>query len=77
MYSFTGDSDGAQPSGELVQGADGSFYGTTTAGGVFGYGTVFRVTANGTFTNLHSFNGADGRPLPGGWRRAAMAVSMA
>ena len=60
VYSFTGDSDGTRPSGELVQGADGSFYGTTTAGGLFDDGTVFRVAANGTFTNLHSFNGADG-----------------
>jgi uncharacterized repeat protein (TIGR03803 family) len=35
--------DGANPQGGLVQGSDGSFYGTTTYGGVGG-GTVFRLT---------------------------------
>jgi uncharacterized repeat protein (TIGR03803 family) len=66
VYSFTSGSDGSGPSGQLVQGADGNFYGATAAGGGFGYGTVFRVAANGTFTNLHSFNGADGMGSAGG-----------
>jgi uncharacterized repeat protein (TIGR03803 family) len=66
MYSFTGSNDGAQPSGELVQGADGGFYGATTAGGLFEYGAIFHVAANGTFTNLHFFNGADGMFPAGG-----------
>jgi len=61
LYSFSGDSDGGYPSGELLRGADGSFYGTTTAGGLSDYGTVFRIAPNGTFTNLHRFNGADGK----------------
>jgi uncharacterized repeat protein (TIGR03803 family) len=54
--------DGAVPYGGLVQGADGSFYGTTYGGGTSGYdaGTVFKVTASGTFTNLHNFSGPDG-----------------
>ena len=33
LYSFTGDEDGADPEAGLVQGLDGSFYGTTYAGG--------------------------------------------
>lgn len=59
--------NGADPSGTLVQGTDGSLYGTTQAGGVnFGCyeggtcGTVFKITLDGTLTTLHSFNGADG-----------------
>src|SRR4029077_19720844 len=53
--------NGSAPYGPLVQGNDGSFYGTTY-GGVSGtrYGTVFRVTGNGTFTMLHAFNLTDG-----------------
>src|SRR5438445_13328133 len=41
----------------LVQGSDGSFYGTTTEGGIAGKGTVFKVTTNGVFTTLVSFTG--------------------
>jgi uncharacterized repeat protein (TIGR03803 family) len=60
LYSFTGGSDGANPAGGLVQGADGGFYGTTTGGGASGFGNVFRLTADGSLTNLHSFSGTDG-----------------
>jgi uncharacterized repeat protein (TIGR03803 family) len=37
--------DGAHPNGALVHGIDGGFYGTTLAGGLADYGTVFRLTA--------------------------------
>ncbi|MCJ7791275.1 MAG: hypothetical protein MUP49_02515, partial [Dehalococcoidia bacterium] len=51
------DSDnGNNPSG-LVQGADDNIYGTTYQGGVYGYGTVFKMTPNGTLTTLASFSG--------------------
>jgi uncharacterized repeat protein (TIGR03803 family) len=63
LYSFTGGNDGAAPQAGLVQGGDGSFYGTTSGGGQGGAGTVFRLTvarsapvlqalalANGTLT---------------------------
>jgi len=53
--------DGMHPSTVLVQGADGSFYGTTQRGGdKGGYGTVFKVSRKGKLTVLHSFNGTDG-----------------
>jgi len=52
----------------LVQGNDGSFYGTTVAGGVNNGndGTVFQITPAGTLTTLYSFcqqggNCVDGR----------------
>ena len=61
LYSFTGDSDGATPYASLVQGTDGSFYGTAQEGGANSYGTLFKITSNGVFTCLYSFaNGADG-----------------
>jgi|HubBroStandDraft_6_1064221.scaffolds.fasta_scaffold01637_2 uncharacterized repeat protein (TIGR03803 family) len=56
--------DGANPQSVLVQGADGSFYGTTTTGGVNGGGTVFKINAGGTLTTIYNFcsqaNCADG-----------------
>jgi len=54
-------SDGCFPRGALVQARDGSFYGTTSAGGKFGGGTVFRLTPSGVLATLHSFEcAADG-----------------
>jgi uncharacterized repeat protein (TIGR03803 family) len=44
LYSFTGHNDGGWPFAALVQGSDGSFYGTTQVGGVGDAGTVFRLT---------------------------------
>ena len=44
LYSFSGTNDGANPRAVLVQGSDGSFYGTTSAGGTNNLGTVFRMT---------------------------------
>ena len=43
LYSFSG-SDGANPACALVQGSDGSFYGTTQQGGAHAAGTVFMLT---------------------------------
>ena len=48
-------SDGANPSGALIQGTDGNFYGTAQNGGAHSAGTVFKVTSSGRFTTLYSF----------------------
>jgi uncharacterized repeat protein (TIGR03803 family) len=56
LYSFTNGMDGASPMAGLVQGSDGNFYGTTSAGGLNGNGTVFRLTAAGSFQALYSFS---------------------
>jgi uncharacterized repeat protein (TIGR03803 family) len=55
LYSFTDGNDGANPQAALVQGNDGYFYGTTSAGGENGYGTVFKMSASGELTSLYSF----------------------
>jgi uncharacterized repeat protein (TIGR03803 family) len=62
LHTFIGGSDGAFPSGRLLQGSDGNFYGMTTQGGPDNRGTVFKVTPEGVETVLHSFSGgsADG-----------------
>jgi uncharacterized repeat protein (TIGR03803 family) len=66
LYSFTGGNDGAYPQVGLVQGSDGYFYGTTYSGGTNGAGTVFRITASGTLTTLHSFGSGSDVANPAG-----------
>ncbi|MGD0251648.1 MAG: choice-of-anchor tandem repeat GloVer-containing protein [Verrucomicrobiota bacterium] len=47
--------DGADPRAVLVL-SGGTFYGTTRYGGTAGWGTVFKLNADGTgFTNIYSF----------------------
>jgi uncharacterized repeat protein (TIGR03803 family) len=58
LYSFAGGSDGANPEAGLTQGSDGNFYGNTFQGGASGLGIVFKITAGGTETILHSFAGS-------------------
>ncbi len=53
-------SDGWNPKTSLVQGLDGDLYGTTSAGGQYSRGTVFKITTTGTLATLHSFNYTDG-----------------
>jgi uncharacterized repeat protein (TIGR03803 family) len=51
----------------LAQGNDGNFYGTSSAGGTSGKGTVFRMTPGGALTTLVSFTGGNdgGQPYAG------------
>lgn len=44
LHSFTGHSDGGQPIGGLVLDEQGNLYGTASAGGMYGQGTVFKIT---------------------------------
>lgn len=66
LYSFGGGPDGRYPYGGLVRDAAGNLYGTTSQGGVVGfgnsgYGTVFQLASPGKKTTLYSFTGgADG-----------------
>jgi uncharacterized repeat protein (TIGR03803 family) len=56
LHSFSGyPVDGSSPYSGLVQGSDSNFYGTTGSGGLYNWGTVFRITPSGTFTVIHSF----------------------
>jgi uncharacterized repeat protein (TIGR03803 family) len=60
LWSFDGTNalnSGAYPDSGLTLGTDGNFYGTTSAGGSAGAGSVFKITAGGKITTLHSFNG--------------------
>lgn len=64
LFSFNG-TNGAVPEGRLVQGADGSLYGTTIGGGTNhlatgGNGTVFRFSTNGVLTTLVFLDSTNG-----------------
>jgi len=58
LHSLQSQVDGANPLAGLVLATDGAFYGTTFLGGAQGYGTVFRMTSTGAFSNIYSFGGA-------------------
>jgi|HubBroStandDraft_1064217.scaffolds.fasta_scaffold01629_4 uncharacterized repeat protein (TIGR03803 family) len=68
LYNFQGGNDGASPLAALTPGKGGVLYGTTSAGGNSGNGTVFQLTPpaktgdSWTETVLYNFqgNGADG-----------------
>lgn len=50
----------------LIQGNDGNFYGTATTGGLYGCGTVFKITPTGNLTLLYSFTGGNDGGAPRG-----------
>src|SRR5208283_204129 len=64
LVTFYG-TNGAQPYAGLILGTNGSFYGTTSAGGAYDQGTVFTVTPSG-MTNMVSFDGTNGAKPMGG-----------
>jgi uncharacterized repeat protein (TIGR03803 family) len=60
IHRFQG-TDGAYPDSPLLIDGSGNLYGTTSRGGLYGYGNVFEMTPSGTETVLYSFTGgADG-----------------
>ncbi|QMU29621.1 choice-of-anchor tandem repeat GloVer-containing protein [Adhaeribacter radiodurans] len=60
LHQFNYTTDGGYPHGSLVKGADGNFYGLTSAGGSNTYGTIFKITPSGTFTVIKNFEYSTG-----------------
>ena len=72
LHSFT-TNDGANPQGGLVQGPDGTLYGTAKSGGTNGSGSIYSLAPDGSafsvlysFTALTSNTNADGMSPCGG-----------
>jgi uncharacterized repeat protein (TIGR03803 family) len=59
VHVFSASTEGTQLAGPLIQARDGNVYGTASAGGPLGGGTVFRVTLEGALTVLHAFRAPD------------------
>jgi uncharacterized repeat protein (TIGR03803 family) len=69
LYTFCSQlncADGTGAYAPLMQAPGGDLYGTTFGGGILtfqcegGCGTIFKITAGGTFTTLYKFHGKDG-----------------
>lgn len=79
LYDFCAQAncaDGSNPAAGLIQGRDGNFYGTTSAGGgANDDGVIFKITPTGTYTNLYDFcflaNCADGSAPQGSLLQAS------
>ena len=87
LYNFCSQGASACTDGEspvsLVLGGDGNFYGVTTQGGAYGYGTVFKATPAGTVPRCTAsaapppVHALTARILRSSWPRAATATSTA
>src|SRR5262249_24198425 len=52
--------DGDDPIGNVIVSPNGSVYGTTDRGGVYGSGTIFKLQPNGKLITVYSFDGTNG-----------------
>jgi uncharacterized repeat protein (TIGR03803 family) len=72
LYAFEGGSHGANPAAPVIMDETGTLYGTTNNGGMVcddsgaTCGTVFKLTANGKETGLHTFSGGNDGSYPKG-----------
>jgi uncharacterized repeat protein (TIGR03803 family) len=78
VYTFckkTNCADGSYPTAGLLLASNLDFYGTTTSGGKYADGTVFKLTPSGELTTLYSFckdtNCTDGEDPVGGLMQAS------
>jgi uncharacterized repeat protein (TIGR03803 family) len=58
--------DGLNPEAGVILDATGDLYGTTSQGGKYGNGTVWKLNSSGTYTILHSFVGGSEGAFPYG-----------
>jgi len=73
LYTFSGRADGADPEAGLTMDRAGNLYGTTSLGGYYDFGTVFKLSNRGSgwvFNNLYSFQGLS----DGGYPQARVTI---
>jgi len=58
---LNGTATGSHPKGALTLFSDGHLYGMTSSGGAYGFGTIFRVSVDGTFVKIYDFDGINGK----------------
>jgi uncharacterized repeat protein (TIGR03803 family) len=73
LHSFTRSPDGAFSQAALIRDKAGNLYGTTTFGGSFNRGSVFKLDTTGSETVLHSFTGV----LDGAFPQAGLVMDKA
>ena len=70
LWTFSGGNDGGAPGGGVILDDAGNLYGTTQAGGTYGYGSIFQLAPAGSGwsqSTLYSFHdGNDGASPAGG-----------
>ncbi len=71
LHSFN-NTDGASPQDVVTFDSQGNLYGTTSNGGAYDAGTVFKIDSQGNFSLLHSFNYND--PTDGAFPQASVTV---
>jgi uncharacterized repeat protein (TIGR03803 family) len=64
LYTFAGTPDGASPIQSDLIDVNGTFFGTTNAGGDYGFGTIFQLNGLGEETVLYSFTGGTDGAFP-------------
>ncbi|HVM94101.1 MAG TPA: choice-of-anchor tandem repeat GloVer-containing protein [Terriglobales bacterium] len=60
IHQFNPNTEGSVPFGPVLLNSDGNLYGTTSGGGKYGQGIIYRSTLKGKLTVLHDFQGAEG-----------------
>jgi uncharacterized repeat protein (TIGR03803 family) len=55
LYTFAGGSDGAYPFAGVVMDSSGNLYGTTSTGGLYGAGQIFKIDTSNNKTDVHDF----------------------
>ena len=76
VYNFTDGTDGGTPYGGVTLGPDGRLYGTTSAGGAHGLGTVFAYDpAANVLTTEYNFGSVQGGYGDGGFSYAGVTFA--